>query len=113
MDRCRYRASLFLLFVFPVLATFGCGKPTIQKVCEKHYDDDDDCVDELAEWLPHCDDDGEALSCAMEACTLARKCFESLVILKSPWAYVIAQPVAARSPSRVHLLTWSWRILTS
>lgn len=68
-----------LLLVLCTLSFSGCGKPSVEKVCEKHDEEDvEDCIDEREEQLERCDDEEDVLECAMEAGSArhAWRCFD-------------------------------------
>lgn len=65
------RIHVWLIAVFAAFAlgSMGCGKASVEKVCEKLAEGDEvaECVEELTEELEDCADKDAFLKCAMDA----------------------------------------------
>lgn len=65
----RIHVWLFALFAAFALGSLGCGKASVEKVCEKHADADevDDCIEELTEEVAECANGDDIVKCMMDA----------------------------------------------
>ena len=79
----RVHVWLFALFAAFALGSLGCGKASVEKVCEKHAEADEmeECISELTEALEECADADAFLKCALDAedKDAAEPCFESCI----------------------------------
>lgn len=79
----RIHVWLIALLAAFALGAMGCGKASVEKVCEKHAEADEveDCIEELTEAMEECADADAFLKCALDAADqdAAEPCFQECV----------------------------------